>query len=392
MIRELLARYPLLGLLSPGQLDDWIAAGQERSVATGETVFQENTPGAWAYLALEGRVRILRQMGQREITLGALLPGDVFGEYALLPPGRNTATCRTSTPSRLLCLPLGPLRGALQGMKPVWKNLKNWLRLRTQLHFQRERAYLGFLSAESGLKFLDRLHPAFFPAGQTIQASGLAADCWYVIEKGKLRLQTDVGRGGGGIDLGPGESFGERALAGRDDLPMATALSSVRCQVLERHDFDPSAPAPSKVAQSYWPRLPDRPPEHVWAPQLELADCGLAALAMVSLRYGTHLNVEELRPKVSLGPKGLNVDQMLELAEEHGLPCRVVRVSVNRLDQVRLPAIAHLNDGHYVVLHELSESGVVIGDPAAGIVTWSIEFLGSCSSGALLLFDRPARR
>ena len=69
--------------------------------------------------------------------------------------------------------------------------------------------------------------------------------------------------------------------------------------------------------------------------------------------------------------------------------CIRARVSVDRLDQVRLPAIAYLNDGHYVVLHELIESGVVVGDQAAGFITCSVDFLGRSSSGALLLFDRP---
>jgi ATP-binding cassette, subfamily B, bacterial HlyB/CyaB len=63
-----------------------------------------------------------------------------------------------------------------------------------------------------------------------------------------------------------------------------------------------------------------------------------------------------------------------------------VGVSVDRLGQVSLPAIAHLNDGHYVVLHELGAGGVVVGDPATGIVTWNREFLTRCYSGVLLLF------
>jgi ABC-type bacteriocin/lantibiotic exporter with double-glycine peptidase domain len=60
---------------------------------------------------------------------------------------------------------------------------------------------------------------------------------------------------------------------------------------------------------------------------------------------------------------------------------------VDRLGQVSLPAVAHLSDGHDVVLHELGLGGVVVGDPAAGIVTWSREFLTRGYSGALLLFD-----
>jgi ABC-type bacteriocin/lantibiotic exporter with double-glycine peptidase domain len=66
-----------------------------------------------------------------------------------------------------------------------------------------------------------------------------------------------------------------------------------------------------------------------------------------------------------------------------------VRVSVDRLGQVSLPAVAHLADGHYVVLHELGAGGVVVGDPATGVVTWNREHLTRRYSGALLLFDPP---
>ena len=385
MTGKLLSRYPLFRLLSPRQLDDWLAAGQEIDCPAGFTLFQESTPGAWVHLVRAGRVRILRQSGWREVSLGVLLPGDVFGEYALLPPGNNTATCRTAALTRLLRLPLAPLRAALQELPPVWKNLKNWLRLHTLLHFRRERTFLGFMSADSGLKLHDRLRPASFPAGQTIQANGLAADCWYLIEHGTVRLRAADEPETAGVDLGPGEAFGERGLLGWGDLPVAVAVSDVRCQVLHRRAFDPSGPA-SMVAQSYLPRLPDRPEAHAWVPQREKADCGLAALAMVALRRGARVSVEELRQRVTPGPEGLALQQLRQLAAAVGLPCQSAKVSAARLDQVSLPVIAHLSDGHYVVLHEVGDGGVVVGDPATGIVTWSMERLRLLYSGVLLLF------
>jgi ABC-type bacteriocin/lantibiotic exporter with double-glycine peptidase domain len=55
-----------------------------------------------------------------------------------------------------------------------------------------------------------------------------------------------------------------------------------------------------------------------------------------------------------------------------------------------MPAIALLRHGHYVVLHELGAARVVVGDPAAGIVTWSHDFFAQCYSGSLVLFERPA--
>src|SRR5215472_5991916 len=106
--------YPLFRLLSSRQLDAWLAAGQEIDCPSGFTLFQEDTPGAWIHVVRAGRVRIVRQSGRRELSLGMLLPGDAFGEYALLSPGNNTATCRTAAPSRLLRLPLAPLQTALQ--------------------------------------------------------------------------------------------------------------------------------------------------------------------------------------------------------------------------------------------------------------------------------------
>jgi CRP-like cAMP-binding protein len=386
---KLLTRYPLFRLLSPRQLGDWLAAGQEIDCPAGFTLFQENTPGAWVHLVRAGRVRVVRQTDRREVSLGVLLPGDAFGEYALLPPGGNTATCRTAAPSRLLRLPLAPLRAAVEALGPVRRNLKNWLRLHTLLHFHRERTFLGFMSAESALRLHDRLRPAAFPAGQTIQTNGLAADCWYLIEQGTVRLH-DAEPEAAGVDLGPGEAFGERALLGSGDLPVAVALTDVRCQVLPRHAFDPSAPARSKVAQSYEPRLPGRSEAHAWVPQVEKSDCGLAALAMVALRRGARVSVEELRRRVTPGPEGLTLQQLRQVAAAVGLPCQSARVAVERLGQVRLPVIAHLSDGHYVVLHELSPGGVVVGDPATGIVTWNAGHLGRSYSGVLLLFDGAA--
>ena len=102
------------------------------------------------------------------------------------------------------------------------------------------------------------------------------------------------------------------------------------------------------------------------------------------------VSVEQLRQKAALGPEGLSLQQLRQVATEIGLACRSVRVSADRLGQVSFPAVAHLSDGHYVVLHELGEAGVVVGDPATGIVTWNAELAARCYTGSLVLFDRPA--
>src|SRR4051794_40356955 len=84
---------------------------------------------------------------------------------------------------------------------------------------------------------VDRLRPAAYPAGQTIQANGLATDTWHLIEQGTVRLHAGRDWETAGADLGPGDTFGEGGLVGSGELPTAQALSDVRCQVLARHDF-----------------------------------------------------------------------------------------------------------------------------------------------------------
>src|SRR5687768_13224485 len=90
-------RFPLFAVLDPQRLDAWFATGREYVFATGETLFQEGTLGTWMYIVVEGRIRVLRRTESgREISLGSFGPGEFFGEYALLPPHINTATCRVA--------------------------------------------------------------------------------------------------------------------------------------------------------------------------------------------------------------------------------------------------------------------------------------------------------
>ena len=54
-------------------------------------------------------------------------------------------------------------------------------------------------------------------------------------------------------------------------------------------------------------------------PQQEETDCGLASLAMVCLRLGAKVSVEELRQKVAPGPQGLSLQQLRQAATRERL-------------------------------------------------------------------------
>jgi ATP-binding cassette subfamily B protein len=383
----LLRRYPLFNLLRPSQFDIWLRASQELTFDTGQTIFQEGGAGIWVYLILDGRVRVLRRSpGGREVSLGQLGPGEIFGEYALLPPHRSTATCRPACPVRLLQLPLLPLRPVLMAASAAGRQLKDWLRLHGLLAYLREQAFLGFMSAPSALTFLDRLTGVDFQALRSIQADGLADDCWFFITRGQVCLHPAESATSEPRELGPGDCFGEQALLGRRGLPLAVALAPAHCLCLRREHFT-SRPAPRMDVsrQSLQPLLSSVRQVYPWVGQQEAADCGLAALAMVARFHGLDVSVDGLRRTVGMVERGASLMALHRAAVTLGLDAQAVRVGAGQLGQVALPAIAHYRDEHYVVLYELGPMGAVVGDPAAGVVRLGRELFAQSCSGNLLL-------
>ena len=75
---------------------------REKSFAKGEIIFREGEEGTEAYRILEGRIEIsILIEGQGEAPLGHLLPGDIFGEMALLDDKPRSASARALEPTRL---------------------------------------------------------------------------------------------------------------------------------------------------------------------------------------------------------------------------------------------------------------------------------------------------
>jgi Cyclic nucleotide-binding domain/Peptidase C39 family len=257
-----------------------------------------------------------------------------------------------------------PLRRAFDRLAEVRDNIKNWLRLHALVSHLRHEPFLGFLSGPSVMRLLERAPSLTFAAGKTIQADGLCADRWFFVESGRVRLTSEEqGAETLSRELGPGECFGERALAGWGGLATATAAEEVRCLALRRADFWPAGP-PSFQSLA----VAGRP--FPWVGQQEATDCGVAALAMVARCHGVAVSVERLCSLVRLGEKGATLLDLQRAAEALGLP-----------------AIAHMIDGHYVVLYAVGPAGVVLGDPASGVVTVSLPLFRLACSGRLLLLS-----
>ena len=100
--------------------------------------------------------------------------------------------------------------------------------------------------------------------------------------------------------------------------------------------------------------------------QSEVAECGLACIAMVSSYLGHSLDVGTLRKKFSTSLKGINLKHLMHVAEESRLSSRAVRCELDELASLKLPAILHWDLNHFVVLTKVSGSCFWIHDPAVG--------------------------
>jgi ATP-binding cassette, subfamily B, bacterial CvaB/MchF/RaxB len=100
--------------------------------------------------------------------------------------------------------------------------------------------------------------------------------------------------------------------------------------------------------------------------QQEAAECGLACLAMVAQYFGEQIEIEDLRFQFEVSSRGTSLFDIRKWSDEIGLNARCVEMTVDELDQLKLPAVLHWAGNHWVVLSKISSRGLQLMDPALG--------------------------
>lgn len=81
----------------------------ERTYADGESIVAEGDHSRDMFVIQNGRVRITKKVGEREIELATLERGDFFGEMSLLESLPRDATARAMGETQLLVISAGAL-------------------------------------------------------------------------------------------------------------------------------------------------------------------------------------------------------------------------------------------------------------------------------------------
>ena len=171
-------------------------------------------------------------IGEDGTVRGTIIPGEGFGELALLDRRPRGATIRTLAPSVLWSLDRGHFQRWVQDRYEIAA------RIRASAEQRAELAALPFfrgLEPQELDRLAARLITLRVPAGAAVFSEGDAGDGYYIVRQG----EAEVASGGAVLRrLGRGDGFGELALLfGRPRSATVTAVTDLVLAGLARNDF-----------------------------------------------------------------------------------------------------------------------------------------------------------
>ncbi|WP_017652218.1 ABC transporter transmembrane domain-containing protein [Fortiea contorta] len=406
--------------LSNKELDRCLKAAKIVEPPVAKQFWQATTAPPGIYIILVGKVRLLDNFHNLITTL---TPGGSFGELTLFPEAELIPyTARASVNLKLCFLP----QAALEEVMSNSLNISNHLKKRAEVWdlllvccqysllphdksveeilkalslFQRHTIEMGKLSTNLS----QDMKLWLLSGGELVHTDGrilTSGNIYAVTQPGNWQAtqptivyslknadwQTALQQWpqlAGLID------FQERqARAGLEDEPYRVP------QVMSFPPPEPIAspkrqqrrayfPSPNVTVGHWWGRLTRRYPFYE---QQSASDCGAACLVMISRYWGKRLSVNRLRELANVNRSGASLRGLTAAAEAIGFVTRPVKASLDKLAQQPLPAIAHWEGKHYIVVYEITKKRVIVADPAIGQRTLTAtEFKEGWTGYALLL-------
>ncbi|WP_286234392.1 peptidase domain-containing ABC transporter [Thalassotalea sediminis] len=118
--------------------------------------------------------------------------------------------------------------------------------------------------------------------------------------------------------------------------------------------------------------------------QAEVAECGLASMAMIASYYGHQLDMPAMRNRFSATLKGMNLQHLIELGDSLGLASRPLQCPLESVVKLALPCILHWDMNHFVVLTKVAGHKYYINDPASGKQVYTLDEFSQHYTGIAL--------
>ena len=443
----LLRRSSLFKILPDEIFEKVVPLLQEEHYDFGEIIVKEGDPADAFYVLTSGRARALKtaQNGE-EIPLGALRPGDSFGEAALADGGTRAASVRCSTSVDLLKLDRDDFLQLVAEVPDLKHHIEMMGRQRSLQSFLYEFSNFGRLPAAALRSMMENLTPMACEKGGLIIREGDPAGPMFILEKGRARVF--VANNGKERNLAfyrDGDFFGELSiLNGSSRAASVQAFTDCSLLALEPeavHDLkrrfpefqklleerlaqyqaktearipldftveslpaetatydkvalDGQAPAASEEGEEPFAdesglfrkrKKPIRKFEHI--AQIDEMDCGAASLGMICRHFGRKVSLSHIRQLCHTATDGTSLKALCRAATELGLAARALKVSLRNLPYMPLPSIVHWEGNHWMVLYDVDDKFVRVADPALGLRRIARKDFDQGWSGYAALFD-----
>lgn len=118
--------------------------------------------------------------------------------------------------------------------------------------------------------------------------------------------------------------------------------------------------------------------------QTEVAECGLASLTMVANYYGLDIDLGTMRRRYAPSLRGAPLRALINLADQIGLTPRAVKLPLEELKNLHVPAVLHWDMNHYVVLESVKGNKALIHNPDGRTTLMPMEELSNHFTGVAL--------
>jgi ATP-binding cassette subfamily B protein len=421
---------------------------KEEHYEFGDVIVREGDPADAFYVLTSGRARALKiQPTGDEIALGALRPGDSFGEAALAEGGTRKATVRCSTAVDLVRLNRSDFLDLVETVPELKHHVEMTGRQRALQGFLYQFSNFGRLPATALRSMLENLTPMVCEKGGLIIKEGDPAGPMFILEKGRARaFLANNGKERNLAFYRDGDYFGELSIL--NGSPRAASVEAfTECSLLalepnavqdlkqrypefqnllqERlaqyqaksearipldftvenlpaetttHDklsLDGQQPAaegengadPFVDEKGFFRKGPKRIRKFEHVQQIDEMDCGAASLGMICRHYGRKVSLARIRQLCHTATDGTSLKALCRAATELGLAARALKVSLRNLPALPLPAIVHWEGNHWMVLYDVDEKFVRVADPALGLRRIPRKEFEQKWSGYAALFD-----
>jgi HlyB family type I secretion system ABC transporter len=421
---------------------------QEEHYDFGDVIVKQGDPADAFYVLTTGRARALKiRADAEEIPLGVLKPGDSFGEAALAEGGTRSATVRCSTAVDVLRIDRDDFLQLVSQEPDLKQSIETTGRNRTLQSFLYQFSNFGRLPTPVLRSMIEKFKPVSVQKGNLIIGEGDDAGPLFIIEKGRARAFTALnGREHNLAFYREGDFFGELSILNgsprsasveaftdcqllalepgavhvlRRRFPEFEKLLSERLALYQAKteariplDFTTELlPAETRVHDKVKLDGRRRPPEREdkqepfadergffrkqarrthkidYIMQIDEMDCGAASLAMICRHFGRKVSLARIRQLCHTATDGTSLNALVRSATELGLAARALKVSLRNLPMMPLPAIAHWEGNHWIVLYEVNPDFVRVADPAVGLLKLSRREFEAKWSGYAALFD-----